>query len=89
MRYQIVLMICAIGIFSVSDSAVLAQSATKKQRDFQFTYGATISDLPDGAKVKVWVPIPDSDKHQTAELIQFEGDGQLEQHADEKRAVNI
>ena len=80
----ILLMICAITLVAASCKPALAQVEPKKEREFQFTYGATMKALPDGAKVRVWVPIPASDLHQTAELIQFEGDGQLQQQTGEK-----
>lgn len=87
--HQFVLIACATVLFTASDQNGLAQTVVKQEREFKFQYGATIKALPEGAKVQVWVPIPASDSHQSAELIQFESEGQLEQHADEKYGNKI
>lgn len=93
MRYRIhdriVLMTFAIAIAATLCNDAFAQSVEKQEREFRFNYGATIKALPKDAKVRVWVPIPASDSHQSAELIQFESEGTLEQHADEKYGNKI
>ena len=93
MRYQIhdriVLMICAFAVSVTLHNDAIAQSATKKQRDFEFNYGATVKDVPAGAKVRVWVPIPGSDLYQTAELENFSSDGQLQRYEDETYGNSI
>jgi len=35
-----------------------------RERHFQLDYGATLVDLPVGARVRVWLPIPSSNDHQ-------------------------
>jgi transglutaminase-like putative cysteine protease len=63
-------------LFSVS-SCVLADqapSATRKfsppSRTFHFTYSFTVKDIPADAKlVRVWVPVPQSDQHQTVRVL--------------------
>ena len=89
MLCQILLVVGVMIFGSASCQPVMAQPAVKKVREFQFNYGATLKELPDGAKVRVWVPVPASDSHQSAKLIQFTGDGQLEQHTEEKYGNSI
>lgn len=36
-----------------------------RQRTFELSYGGTLTGLPTGATVRVWLPIPQSDQHQT------------------------
>lgn len=39
-------------------------------RTFRFTYNFTVKDIPSGAKrVRVWVPVPQTDQHQTVRLL--------------------
>jgi transglutaminase-like putative cysteine protease len=39
-------------------------------RTFRFTYNFTVKDIPGGAKrVRVWVPVPQTDQHQTVRVI--------------------
>src|ERR1700691_1913005 len=39
-------------------------------RTFHFTYSFTVKDIPAGAKrVRVWVPVPQSDQHQTVRIL--------------------
>ena len=41
-------------------------------RKFQFEYQAALADVPAGAKVRVWLPVPPTNEHQTVELIKQE-----------------
>lgn len=39
-------------------------------RTFRFTYNFTVKDIPPGAKrMRVWVPVPHTDQHQTVRLL--------------------
>ena len=40
-----------------------------KSRIFRFHYGATLQGLPEGARVRVWVPVPQTDEHQRVEIV--------------------
>lgn len=40
-----------------------------KSREFEFTYGAGVKDLPADAKVRVWIPVPQSSEYQQVEQI--------------------
>jgi len=60
----------------VLPSQLAAQAASKAQpfsppsRNFRFTYHCTVKDIPSGAKrVRVWIPVPQSDQHQTVRLL--------------------
>jgi hypothetical protein len=58
----------------------LAQASDKndaplgdKERKFQFTYTATIKEVPDTAKtVELWIPVPQNNKHQKISDVKFE-----------------
>jgi transglutaminase-like putative cysteine protease len=54
----------------------IAQATSKPQkfsppaRTFSFTYNFTVKDIPPGAKrMRVWVPVPQSDQHQTVRVL--------------------
>jgi len=50
-------------------AASSAQKFSPPARTFRFTYKFTVKDIPPGAKqVRVWVPVPPTDKHQTARV---------------------
>ena len=59
-----------------SACAITAQPASNPQkfsapaRTFRFTYSFTVKDIPSGAKqLRVWVPVPQSDEHQTVRVL--------------------
>jgi transglutaminase-like putative cysteine protease len=57
-----------------------AGQAVASSRHFQFTYSFTIKDLtPAQKKVRVWVPLPPSDAHQTVELKKVDGPVRLKE----------
>jgi transglutaminase-like putative cysteine protease len=48
-------------------------------RSFRFSYGFTVKDIPAGTKqVRVWVPIPKSDQHQTVRLINVKAPAKMQ-----------
>jgi len=60
----------------VLPSQLAAQATSKAQqfsppsRNFRFTYKFTVKDIPSGAKrVRVWIPVPQSDQHQTVGVL--------------------
>lgn len=60
--------------FPVSQLAAQATHKSKKfsasARSFRFSYNFTVKDIPSGAKkVRVWVPVPQSDQHQTVRVL--------------------
>jgi transglutaminase-like putative cysteine protease len=47
-----------------------AEKFSPPSRTFHFTYNFTVKDIPAGAKrVRVWVPVPQTDDHQTVRVI--------------------
>ena len=46
------------------------QDAAAKSRTFRFVYDATLTNVPSGAKVRVWLPVPQSSDHQSVQLIE-------------------
>jgi len=63
-----------------------AEAATDQNseaaRHFEFSYGAAINDLPDGAKVKVWFPIAETNQQQTVDLRTSSTPGELKVNRD-------
>ena len=48
-----------------------AQKFSPPSRTFRFTYSFTVKDIHSGAKrVRVWVPIPQNDQHQTVHVLE-------------------
>ena len=39
--------------------------ASARQRTFRLDYGATLTDLPAGSEVRIWLPVPQSNEDQT------------------------
>ena len=70
-------------LLSVALGAAAGSSArgeTKQQpgvREFQFNYHAAVVDLPAGAKVRIWIPVPQDSDHQQIERQVIEGPGRL------------
>jgi transglutaminase-like putative cysteine protease len=59
---------------TVSQLTAQATSDTQKlslqARTFRFTYNFSVKDIPSGTKrVRVWVPVPQSDQHQTVRVL--------------------
>jgi transglutaminase-like putative cysteine protease len=47
-----------------------AQKFSPPTRTFHFTYNFTVKDIPSDAKrVRVWVPVPQTDQHQTVRVV--------------------
>ena len=42
----------------------------EKARVFRFVYGATLNRIPDGAHVRVWLPVPQTNDHQEVETFE-------------------
>ena len=53
-----------------SQTAAKSQKFSSPARSFRFTYNFTVKDIPPGVKrVRVWVPVPQSDPHQTVRIL--------------------
>ena len=52
------------------EAASTAQKFSPPARKFHFTYSFAVTDIPSGAKrVRVWIPVPQSDQHQTVRVL--------------------
>ncbi|HZQ23356.1 MAG TPA: transglutaminase-like domain-containing protein [Terriglobales bacterium] len=57
-----------------AESTSNAQRFSAPSRSFRFTYSFTVKDIPPGAKtVRVWVPVAQSDEHQTVRVLSING----------------
>ena len=56
-----------------------AEKFSPPSRTFRFTYSFTIRDIPSGAKqVRVWVPVPQTDQHQTVRVLNIKAPAKTE-----------
>lgn len=64
------LLLCAAtcAAFAQTATSVTAKDPfSPPERKFEFTYSFALKDLPAGTKlVRIWIPVPPNDKHQTA-----------------------
>src|SRR5277367_3786277 len=73
-------------IFVVS-SLLLAFSAVsfaQDSRHFTFHYAFTVKNLPAGKKVRVWIPVAQSDAYQEVKIVSAKGDLPLKKNRDTK-----
>ena len=53
-----------------AQAASNAQKFSPPARTFRFTYKFAVKDVPPGAKrVRVWIPLPQTDQHQTVRVL--------------------
>jgi transglutaminase-like putative cysteine protease len=69
--------------FPICQLAAQTTSKTQKfslpSRTFRFTYNFTVKDIPSGAKrVRVWVPVPQTDQHQTVRVLSVKAPGKTQ-----------
>ena len=50
-------------------SSTIAQDAKPEERAFRLDYGATLTGLPAGSEVRVWLPVPQSNEDQTVKAL--------------------
>ena len=63
------LLLCSLPHL-VAQATPSVQKFSPPARTFRFTYNFTVKDIPSGAKsVRVWVPVPQSDQHQTVQVL--------------------
>ena len=64
------LLLCFSLSLLTAQSAKSAPKFSPPSRSFRFTYSFTVKDIPAGTKqVRVWVPVPRSDEHQTVAVL--------------------
>jgi transglutaminase-like putative cysteine protease len=66
--------------FTVCRLAAQATSSAEKfsppARSFRFTYNFTVKDIPGDAKrVRVWIPVPQTDQHQSVQVVAVKAPG--------------
>jgi transglutaminase-like putative cysteine protease len=74
------------GIASAQDgtSAKAGSTAATKQRAFQLDYGAKLTELSAGGKVRVWLPVPQSDEYQRIQILSYRIPGKSELNRESK-----
>lgn len=64
---------CLLLLFFAASQLAAPTSGAKRfgprSRTFRFTYSFTVEDIPSEAKVRVWVPIAQTDRHQTVRVL--------------------
>ncbi len=78
-----VLSLLPLLVFPWAVLAAQANSDSQKfsppARTFRFTYNFTVKDIPSGTKqVRVWVPVPPTDRHQTVRVSSVKGPGKTQ-----------
>jgi len=62
----LVLAICQLTVQGASKP----QKFSPPERTFRFTYNFTVKDIPaDAKRVRVWIPLPQTDQHQTVRVL--------------------
>jgi transglutaminase-like putative cysteine protease len=60
---------CCLLALTLVPATFSAEEEAPRERTFQFTYGATLTGLPAGEKVRVWLPVPPSDSDQKVVIV--------------------
>ncbi|MGH9502857.1 MAG: transglutaminase-like domain-containing protein [Terriglobales bacterium] len=75
---------CLLVIFLAAqllaaETASHAPKFSPPSRTFRFTYNFTVKDIPSGARqVRVWVPVPQTDQHQTVRILAVKAPGKTQ-----------
>src|SRR5882672_1991664 len=69
--------------FAVCRLAAQATSKAEKfsppARTFRFSYNFTVKDIPaDAKRVRVWIPVPQTDQHQTVRVVAVKAPGKTQ-----------
>ena len=73
-----------ISSLLISSDSSAQDPPSLKTRSFDFQYGATISDVPQGAVVRIWLPIAESNDQQDIKLTRSTSPSPLEFNREEK-----
>ena len=84
MRTRFLLAILFLALTPLSSSA-----APPKQRNFQLNYGATLTDLKPGARLRVWIPVPRNTRYQRITWRKLNFPGPIEIHRETKYGNKI
>lgn len=66
----LLLLACTHSRCGIADETGSNKPDKPKLRAFQLDYGASLDHLPTGARVSVWMPVPQSNEHQTITLLE-------------------
>lgn len=75
-RITIAGLVTSLGFFFIlAETSIAAENKQKqvdttKSRAFRLDYGATLNELPSGARVRVWLPVPQSNDHQKVKVLE-------------------
>ncbi|HST09402.1 MAG TPA: transglutaminase domain-containing protein [Terriglobales bacterium] len=65
------LLLSGVACLLAAETASNPQKFSAPARAFRFTYNFTVKDIPaDAKRVRVWVPVPQSDQHQTVRVLE-------------------
>ena len=68
--FSFLLLLFLPACLSADDATPTTQKFSAPSRTFRFTYNFTVKDIPPGTKrVRVWVPVPQTDQHQTVRVL--------------------
>ena len=74
----------------LSSLFVLGLTATAQDsRHFTFHYAFTVRSLPEGKKVRIWIPAAQSDRYQEVKIISVKGDAPLKKTRESKYGNEI
>jgi transglutaminase-like putative cysteine protease len=74
----------AIVLLNVHTSELPAQDQVAGTRSFTFNYGGTVTDLPDEARVQVWVPVAKSNAQQQVNVTNVDAGSSLTINPDDQ-----
>ena len=64
------LVLVALAATGVAGEKKEEGDGAAKSRSFRLDYGATLEEVPEGARVRVWLPVPQSNEHQKIEALE-------------------
>jgi transglutaminase-like putative cysteine protease len=79
---SLLLLFCPAGQLAAQATSN-AQKFSPPTRSFHFTYNFTVKDIPSEVKrVRVWVPVPQNDEHQTVHVLSVKAPGKTQMTRD-------
>ncbi|MGH9510566.1 MAG: transglutaminase-like domain-containing protein [Terriglobales bacterium] len=73
------LVLFLVASLPAADATSNAEKFSPPTRAFRFTYSFTVKEIPAGAKqVRVWVPVPQTDQHQTVRVLNVKAPGKTQ-----------
>jgi transglutaminase-like putative cysteine protease len=69
--------------------ALVLSAAAQDSRHFTFHYAFTVRNLPAGKRVRIWIPVAQSDRYQEVKIISAQGDLPLKKMSESKYGNQI